>query len=103
MLPTFHTPEVPDCHLARPARSQDSPLFAQGWAPRHIRGWSQADHDDARDRLRNVVAGGRVEWWMGPCGQYRLNKKDIRKRHVFQGQVVMLRTLATKPRTDVFD
>ncbi len=40
---------------------------------------------------------------MGPCGQYRLNKKDIRKRHVFQGQVVMLRTLATKPRTDVFD
>ena len=40
---------------------------------------------------------------MGPCGQYRLNAKQIKKEGVFEGEVVMLWTLATKARPDVFD
>src|SRR5881398_2521909 len=39
----------------------------------------------------------------GPCGQYRLNKQDISKGSVFEGEIVMLGTFATKASTDVFD
>ena len=36
-------------------------------------------------------------------GQYRLNKEDVSKGSVFEGDVVMLRPFATEPSTDVFD